>query len=48
MRLKLALKDPTKKVFWKLIKRNPGKDQGTAVGGLDKKIIFYSEYKENI
>ena len=41
VRLELALKDPTKKVFWKLTKRSPGKDQGiTAVWGPDKKIIF--------
>ena len=41
VRLELALRDPTKKIFWKLTKRNPGKDQGiTAVWGPDKKIIF--------
>ena len=41
VRLELALKDPTKKVFWRLTKRSPGKDQGiTAVWGPDKKIIF--------
>ena len=41
VRLELALKDPTKKVFWKLTKRSTGKDQGiTAVWGPDKKIIF--------
>ena len=41
VRLELALRDPTKKIFWKLTKRNPGKDQGiTAVWGPDKKIVF--------
>ena len=41
VRLELALRDPTKKVFWRLTKRNSGKDQGiTAVWGPDKKIVF--------
>ena len=41
VRLELALKDPNKKVFWRLTKRSAGKDQGiTAVWGPDKKIIF--------
>ena len=41
VRLELALNDPTKKVFWRLTKRNPAKDQGiTAVWGPNKKIIF--------
>ena len=41
VRLEVALKDPTKKVFWRLTKRSTGKDQGiTAVWGPDKKIVF--------
>ena len=40
VRLNLALNDPTRKMFWKLTRRNPGKNQGiTAVWGPDKTSI---------
>ena len=41
IRLELALNDPNKKTFWRLLKRSPGKDQGiTAAWDENKKIVF--------
>ena len=41
VRLELALKDPNKKMFWRLLKRTPGKDQGiTAAWDENKKLVF--------